>query len=494
MTAEDVVRRGRLSGDRDARIAAFLSSMAADRTIAGADVLVDIAHALMLLKQGIIGSDAGRLLLGALLTLYREGVPDEAFDDRFEDIHAGIESMLISAIGEGAGGRLHTARSRNDEVATCIRIALRDAVLVQTASLITLRGVLLDVAQHSMEAIMPGFTHMQHAQPTTLAHHLLAYEAAFTRDTSRMTGAYGRVNRSPLGAAAFAGTTYPIDARSTAVHLGFSSTLGNTMDAVAGRDVVLEVLAHLAVMMTSVSRLCEDLILWSSRFIGFVRLADAYCSTSSIMPQKRNPDTVEIMRAKAGSVIGACSAAMVITKGLPMSYNRDLQEITPHLWRAISDARESTDLLAGVLETAVFDLDRMRLEAGQGSSTATDLADHLVQNAGLPFRTAHSIVGRAVAKGGLDPATLHAATMEITGNPPGAKGMSDSEVAMALDPERSVAMRSCVGGPAPVAVRATINEERACLEGDAAWAAHERGRIDQAIAGLIRDAEEMVKG
>ncbi len=262
----------------------FLSSMRSDRCIADADILVDLAHVLMLEKQKIIDRDIAKQLLSALLVLFDEGIPEEVFDERFEDVHAGIESLLIESVGMDVGGRMHMGRSRNDEVATCIRIKLREDMLKQMSALLKVREVLVTLAEQHIETAMPGFTHMQHAQPTTLAHHLLAYEQAFSRDFDRLKDTYVRVNQSPLGAAAFASTGYPINREYTASLLGFDGLVTNTMDAVATRDFALETLADLSIMMANMSRLCEELIIWSTSFVKFVTLDDAFCSTSSIMP------------------------------------------------------------------------------------------------------------------------------------------------------------------------------------------------------------------
>src|SRR5690554_5089044 len=373
----DQIRQGRLSGERSANLEHFLASMDADRWIAEADLLVDMAHLLGLRRQGIIDEAPARALMAALLDLHDHGLPAEAFDERFEDIHAGKEACLIDRVGEDFGGRLHMGRSRNDEVATCIRIRLKEEILALVRSLIDLRVTLLDVAASHTETVMPGFTHLQHAQPTTLAHYLLAYEQAFSRDTARLREAYARVDASPLGSAAFASTGFPLDRAYTTRLLGFARPAPNSMDAVAARDFAVEVLSDAAVCMTTASRLCEELVIWSTAFVGFVHINDAYCSSSSIMPQKKNPDVAEIMRAKAGTVAGALIAAMTITKGLPMSYNRDLQELTPHLWRGVEAARESLPLLSGMIGTATFNTERMAAEAGRGFSTATELADVL---------------------------------------------------------------------------------------------------------------------
>jgi len=447
---EDVVRRGRLRGERSGEMMHFLSSMNADRCIADADILVDMAHVLMLSKRNIIGRETARVLLGALLRLYDHGIPDSVFDDRFEDIHAGIESHLVSSIGEEAGGRLHIGRSRNDEVAACLRMRVREDVTRQLAILVSLRSVLLDRAEENTATVMPGFTHLQHAQPTTLAHYLLSHEAAFARDFERLSEAFSRVNKCPLGAAAFASTGYPIDRDLTASLLGFDGILENTMDAVASRDFALEVLSDLSILMVHASRLCEELVLWSSRFVQFVDLDDAFCSTSSIMPQKKNPDSAEVMRAKAGSALGASTSAFAIAKGLPMSYNRDLQELTPALFRGIRETKHSTRILVDMLSSASFNTEKMAAEAGNGYSTATDLADHLVQKYGLPFRTAHTLVGKAVQEGSLDLAALDRAAEEWGFEKPSALGLTQQEVESALDVMSSIDRRRAPGPHHPL--------------------------------------------
>jgi len=471
----------------------FLSSMHADRCIADADVLVDIAHVLMLDRQKIIDRTITKQLIPALLELHDEGVPDEAFNERFEDVHAGIESLLIEAVGPEIGGRMHMGRSRNDEVATCIRIKLREELLKQMSALVKVREVLIALAEEHRETVMPGFTHLQHAQPTTLAHHLLAYEQAFSRDFDRLKEAYTRVNQSPLGAAAFASTGYPINRDTTASLLGFDGLVTNTMDAVATRDFALEALADVSIMMATTSRLCEELIIWSTSFVKFVSLDDAFCSTSSIMPQKKNPDTAEIMRAKCGSVFGAFTSALVTVKGLPMSYNRDLQELTPGIWRGMRDAKASLRLLIDMLSSASFDTVRMKEEAGKGFSTATELADTLVRSYGLPFRTAHNIVGRAVQKGSLRLSVLEEAAEEVG---PGislkAKGLTQKKIDNVLDVNYSIALRKSPGGPAPVATNLAINERRTQLDADSALTSKRQAKLAKAKDDLIAGARRLV--
>lgn len=488
----DVVRLGRLSGERTGEMMHFLSSMRSDRCIADADILVDIAHVLMLEKQKIIETDIARQLLSALLELLENGIPEEVFDDRFEDVHAGIESLLVESLGAEAGGRMHMGRSRNDEVATCIRIRMREDILKQMSALLRVREVLVALAGLHIETVMPGFTHMQHAQPTTLAHHLLAYEQAFSRDFDRLRDAYMRVNLCPLGAAAFASTGYPINREYTASLLGFEGLVTNTMDAVATRDFALETLADLSILMVNTSRLCEELVIWSTSFVKFVALDDAFCSTSSIMPQKKNPDTAEIMRAKSGSVFGALAGALVTVKGLPMSYNRDLQELTPNIWRGMRDAKESLRLLIDMLSSATFDTGRMREEAGKGFSTATELADTLVRTYGLPFRTAHTIVGRAVQKGDLSLVTLEDAAQEAGGISLVEKGLTQKMIDDVLDVQYSVSLRRAAGGPAPFAVRIALEERKRHLDTDSELIDQRLLKLSTSKENLISQARRMV--
>ncbi len=487
----DVVRRGRLSGERSGEMMHFLSSMGADRHLADADVLVDIAHVMMLYKQRIIEPATAKPLLSSLLKLYDDGIPETVFGDQFEDIHAGIESFLVESTGEETGGRLHSGRSRNDEVATCLRMRVREDILRQLSILCRLRGVLLSLARDHQDAVMPGFTHFQHAQPTTLAHYLLSYEQAFSRDFERLMEAFARVNRSPLGAAAFASTGFPVNREYTADLLGFDGVIGNTMDAVASRDFALEILADLTLLMVTVSRLCEDLILWSSAFVRFVSLDDAFCSTSSIMPQKKNPDSAEIMRAKTGSVLGAFVASAAIVKALPMSYNRDLQELTPSLIRGIQDTKHTTGLLSDMLASASFDTGIMREEAGRGNATATDLADMLTRRFGLPFRTAHSIVGRAVQKGAPDLPQLDEAAVELTGTSLSSRGLSASDIAASLDVEASLQEKRATGGPAKIAVTAALEDRKKQLDHDRELLEKKKEQLSASITALIRDARRI---
>lgn len=490
--SSDPVRRGRLAGGRPAEVAAFLSSMDADRWIADADIRVDIAHLLMLDRQGIIERDASQAVMAALLGMYENGVPDTVFDDEYEDVHAGIEATLIAQSGMDKGGRLHMGRSRNDEVATCIRVRLREELLGHLEGLAALRAALLEQAANHTETVMPGFTHLQHAQPTTLGHYLAAYEQALSRDFERLTDAYVRVNRSPLGAAAFASTGYPIDREMTAELLGFPELMLNTMDAVSARDFVIETASACTILMSTLSRMAEEIILWSSAFVRFVTLDDAYCSTSSIMPQKKNPDTAEIMRGKTGAVAGAFTAAFTAVKGLPMSYNRDLQDVTPSLWRAVAESGACIGIAHGIIATATFHPDRMREEAGRGFSTATELADVLVREFGLPFRAAHNIIGRAVRSEAITLDVLEAAAQDLSGLSLVERGLTDERIAEALDVDVGVRMRRAPGGPAPETVAQALSMRGQALEEDLVWVRSEQKRLQDAEDEMIGEARKLV--
>lgn len=489
----DVVRMARLSGERSGGTESLLSSMEADRNISEADVLVDMAHLTMLTSQKIIAGTHAKTLMQELLRMHESGVPDEAFDPSYEDIHAGIETVLTRNTGGDAGGRLHIGRSRNDEVATCLRIRTREVVLDQLEALLRLRETLLEVAGDHTDTVMPGFTHLQHAQPITLAHHLLAYEQMFSRDFCRLYAGLQRVNQSPLGAAALASTGYPLDRSQTAGFLGFFGVVENSMDAVGSRDFAAEVLASDTILMINVSRICEELVLWSSSFVRFVTLDDAYCSTSSIMPQKKNPDVAEILRSRSGTVLGAFVSAATIMKGLPMAYNRDMQDLNPHLWHGISEIRRDLDLLAGMIRTAVFNRERMAEEAGKGGSTTTELADTLVREYNIPFRSAHHIVGRAVREGSLDIHTLDRAAEEYLGHPLSSLGLTPHDITAALSVDTSLAVRALPGGPAPGAVCTALEKRREELSRDKELILEVKKKIGSQIRELIEQARRIAE-
>ncbi|MCK4397611.1 MAG: argininosuccinate lyase, partial [Methanophagales archaeon] len=331
----------------------YILSLDSDRWLFHADVLVDKAHVVMLEERDIISREQSRDILNGLIAVEQRGaaefIEQELLAHAYDDVHTAIESVLIRELGEGTGGRMHTGRSRNDEVATCIRIALRDDLIELMKDVNELRSAVIAKAAEHVDTVMPGYTHLQHAQPTTLAHHLSAYSDAFARDFTRLVTVYERTNVSPLGAAAFASTGFPLDRASTAKLLGFDSVMPNSMDAVSTRDFVIEAIACFANLMTNLSRLAEEIILWSTAEFDFVRVPEDYITGSSIMPQKRNPDFAELVRSRTGTVYGCLMSALAICKALPYAYNRDLQEVTTHLLKATETTAASVSVMNRII-------------------------------------------------------------------------------------------------------------------------------------------------
>ncbi|NGM68745.1 argininosuccinate lyase [Natronolimnobius sp. AArcel1] len=471
--SDSVVRRDRFSGG-PAR--SFLSSLEADTRIFEADLEVDRAHVVMLAEQGIIDDNTAGEILTALDTIEVDG--HEALPDG-EDVHEAIETAVIERIGED-GGKMHTARSRNDEVAACIRYRLREDVLEAIETTLALREALLEVASEHTETVMPGYTHLQPAQPITVAHWACSYEGAVRRDTARLLAAYDRINESPLGGAAFAGTTFDIDRERTAELLGFESVVENSMDASSSRDFLLETVQALSTHATTLSGVAEDLIIFANR--GFVSLSDDYSSTSSIMPQKKNPDTLELVRAVAGDAAGSVQGLTTTLKGLPRAYNRDLQRATTHAWETVDAVTEASEVAAGAIATAAWNEETLAAEAGEGFSTATGVADLLAAN-GLPFRTAHEMVAVA-AENGADYDALEAAAEDVLGESL-ELFVDPSAVEDALDPVESVASRDSQGGPAPDAVADQLESGREALTAD-------ETSLEQ-TAGALEDAHEQLR-
>jgi argininosuccinate lyase len=435
----------------------FLSSLDADERIFAADVAVDRAHVVMLAEQGILDESEAGEILGALDVIEVEGhasLPDG------EDVHEAIESAVIDRVGS-VGGKMHTARSRNDEVAACIRYRFRDDLLATIEAALAFREALTEVATAHRETVMPGFTHLQSAQPTTVAHWLLSYEQAVRRDTDRLFSSYDRTNQSPLGAAAFAGTPFDIDRAYTAQLLGFDGSLENSMDAASTRDFLIDSVAALAGLATTLSGLAEDLIVFASN--SYVELSDDYSSTSSIMPQKKNPDSLELVRATAGTASAGMNGLLTTLKGLPRAYNIDLQRATTHAWTTVDAVTEATEVAAGAVATATWNTDSLKKAAGSGFSTATGVADLLAMH-GIPFRTAHEILAQA-AQEGADYAAIEAAATEVLDEPLDSH-VSREDVEATLDPVESVASRDSLGGPAPEAVDAQLESATKALEAD----------------------------
>jgi argininosuccinate lyase len=463
---EDILRRGRLEAGPDGEVNAFASSIPADRWIFNSDIMVDKAHTVMLEKQGIITKKDAASILKALEKIGSDGV-DGVNIPAFEDVHMAIESKLINMVGENTGGRMHSGRSRNDEVATCIRISTRNELLATMQELIDLRKALLKVASDNVETIMPGFTHMQHAQPTTLSHHMLAHISALDRDFDRLVDSYRSININPLGSAAFASTGFPLDREYTTSLLGFDAPMDNSMDGVSARDFILEIISKLAILEVNLSRLADELILWSTSEFGFIELSDTYASTSSIMPQKKNPDVLELIRGRSGTVIGHMTAAFSIIKGLPYSYNTDLQEVTPQLLRSFDITRSSLRIMTGAVKTLKVNSAEMSKKSTMGFTTATEIADTIVRATGLPFRTAHGIVGR-IARSGGNPSMkdMDKASVEMIGKKLSDMGLTEKMLLEAKDPMKNIEIRGIIGGPAKKAVASKIKKEKALIKDD----------------------------
>jgi argininosuccinate lyase len=396
MAGRDKPWGGRFGQDTDPAVERFTASVHFDRALARYDIRGSIAHARMLGRTGVVpAADADALVAGLEEIASEVEAGTLPLDPRLEDIHMNVEARLRERIGPVAG-RLHTGRSRNDQVATDLALYLRDAARAARAGLLELRRVLVRRAREHVETILPGYTHLQRAQPVRLAHHWLAFVEMLGRDAGRFADLRGRIALSPLGSGAIAGTTLPLDRADTARALGFEAPTRNSMDAVGSRDGALEFLSACAIAMVHLSRLAEELVLWSSSEFGFVELADAYSTGSSLMPQKKNPDVPELVRGKAGRVIGDLVALLTIVKGLPLTYNRDLQEDKEPVFDAATTLRDSLAVLAGALDTLYVRVERMRAAADDPLLLATDLAEALVRE-GVPFREAHEAVGRIVA-------------------------------------------------------------------------------------------------
>ena len=387
---------GRFSEATDPTVERFSASIAFDRALARYDLRGSVAHARMLGASGIIPTEDVDAIVAGLEEIGREiEAGTFEFDPALEDIHMNVEARLTERIGPAAG-RLHTGRSRNDQVATDLALYLRDAARAARRGLATLRGVLIERAEEHVDTVLPGYTHLQRAQPVRLAHHWLAFEQMLTRDAGRFSDLAARIAHAPLGSGAIAGSTLPLDRDHTARSLGFEGPSANSMDSVASRDAALEFLSAAAICMIQLSRLAEELVLWSSAEFGFVELADAYSTGSSLMPQKKNPDVPELVRGKSGRVVGNLVALLTVVKGLPLTYNRDLQEDKEPIFDSAGTLGDCLEVMAGAMATLRVDVARMGAAAEDPMLLATDLAEVLVREE-VPFREAHEVVGRVVA-------------------------------------------------------------------------------------------------
>ena len=394
--ASEKLRGGRFEGPTDASVERFTASIHFDRALARFDLRGSTAHARMLASVGLISAEDERALLEGLAEIAAQIESDSfPFNPALEDIHMNVASRLREIVGVDIAGRLHTGRSRNDQVATDLALYLRDVSEATERGILELRGILIERAAEHLDTVLPGYTHLQRAQPVRLAHHWLAFAEMFGRDASRQRSLRSRLADCPLGSGALAGSTLPLDRQHTAAALGFDAPTANSMDAVASRDVALEFLSTAAICMIQLSRLAEELVLWSTAEFGFVELSDAYTTGSSLMPQKKNPDVPELVRAKSGRAIGNLVALLTVMKGLPLTYNRDMQEDKEPIFDSADTLRDSLTVMGGAIQTLRVNTERMAAAADDAMLLATDLAEALVV-AGVPFREAHGVVGRIV--------------------------------------------------------------------------------------------------
>jgi argininosuccinate lyase len=442
---------GRFSSGPDAIMEEINVSIDVDRHLYAQDIAASKAHAAMLAAQGIISGEDAAAIAGGLDTILGDIEGGRfTFKRALEDIHMNVEGRLSEIIG-AAAGRLHTARSRNDQVATDFRLWVRDSVDALDAALAGYQRALANRALEHAETVMPGFTHLQTAQPVTFGHHLMAYVEMAARDRGRLQDARTRLNESPLGAAALAGTSFPIDRDMTAKALGFDRPMANSLDAVSDRDFVLEVLAAASIASIHLSRFAEEIVIWTSPLVGLVKLSDKFTTGSSIMPQKRNPDAAELVRAKTGRIIGALNALLIVMKGLPLAYQKDMQEDKAGTIEALNALALAIAAMTGMVRDLVADESRMKKAAGEGYATATDLADWLVRELKMPFREAHHVTGRIVARASEIGAPLH--RLPLADMQAVEPRITDA-VFEVLAVQASVKSRTSHGGTAPKNVRA----------------------------------------
>jgi argininosuccinate lyase len=450
---------GRFTKAANKTVEGFTSSLAFDRRLYKQDIQGSIAHARMLGRQAIITPTDAALIeqgLSAILTEIEAGV--FPFRQEFEDIHLNIEKRLIELIGP-TGGRLHTARSRNDQMATDIHLWVKEEIRAVQALVSDLQGALLDRATEHAQVLLPAYTHLHRAQPSLLAHHLMAYFWMLERDHGRLADGFKRADISPLGAGAMAGTTFPIDRAFTAQQLGFAAVYPNSMDAVSDRDFIVEFLAAAAICQMHLSRLCEEFVNWSSTEFGFIEMDDSFATGSSIMPQKKNPDVAELVRGKTGRIYGDLMALLTVLKGIPLTYHSDLQEDKERLFDAVDTLKACLTVTAGMVATVKFNQDRLNNAVRQDFSNATDLADYLAKK-GMPFREAHEVVGKLVLsciQRGVFLADCSLAEFQSSSD------LIGDDIYKAIAPETCVELRTSQGGTAPSEVAKQLAMAEAIL-------------------------------
>lgn len=453
-----VARGGRLPHAVDLAMQRLNTSVQVDHVLWRQDIMGSVAHARGLVRAGVLTAHEGERLISGLEQVSHEIERGKfQWDPEREDVHMNIEARLVEVIGP-LGGKLHTARSRNDQVATDLRLWVREQIDLTCDALGTLARAILSQAEQEVETVMPAYTHLQRAQPSRLSHHLMAWQELLLRDRSRLMDARQRLNECPLGAGAVAGTGFPLDREGVASELGFNRPMKNSIDATASRDFLMEAVSALAILVVHLSRIAEEIVIWSTREFGFLELSDAFSTSSSMMPQKKNPDVAELVRGKAAMVIGHVTSLYVLEKSLAFGYGRDLQEDKRPTFDAFDAAQTCLYALAGAIETLHFRRDRLRAALDDGHLCATDLADLLVQK-GIPFREAHHIVGGLVREAEQRGCQLGGLPAEILRQ--AHPGLSQAEVSSALDPVAATERRQVVGGPARVQVQSAIADARA---------------------------------
>jgi argininosuccinate lyase len=472
----------------------FTSSVRFDGPLSRHVIAINKAHMVSLVRLGEVGREEGAMCLQFL-----DKLPDRMkIDPSTEDVHHWLEQKAVDSIGMDAAGFLNLGKSRNDQIATALRMETRARVLKLLHDANALRTSIVRVMARYGKLLLPGYTHMQRAQPTTVFHHMQSHFEAVTEDTERLMQLYGRVNLSPMGAAALAGTSVKVDRASVANRLGFDGLVNNSMFAVSSRSFVLETLADLEILMVDLSKMAEELILWSSTEFGFVELGDAFSATSSIMPQKKNPVVAETVRAKCGSVIGEATAAFAIAKALPNSYNLDLQEITPHLWRALDDCDSSVSLMAGMLASAQLKGDRLMAAVGGDMSTATELANELVRAHKVPFRQAHQVVGELVRIAVEKDMPLEEAADEYLG--PVAEKVTGRAIKIdkarlraVLDALKTLRLIGSAGGANPKFTKRQVVQNKKEIEKLSDWLEEKENKLNESTNLLRKEVRSYLK-
>lgn len=487
-----MLRDGRFKKSMDSNAAEYSASLKDDLRLFKAVVFINMAHVRMLQREDIIDGQSAEQILDSLSKLEEKGIDALDLRPEIEDIHMAIEEYVEKEAGEEVGGKLNTAKSRNDQVSAAIRMVLREELLEIQKIALKLVENLINLAQNHAELPMPGYTHLQVAEPTTFGHYLCSCAQMFVRDVERLNSAFEKTNLSPLGACALAGTSFPIDRTFTGEILGFNGIVENTIDAAGSRDFALQAISDLAILMTNLSRFMEDLIIWSSTEFDMVEIPEDFSSTSSIMPQKKNPDIAELARSKSGAVIGNLTAAFTIMKSLPQAYNLDLQELTPHLWGSMDQTRKSLNVIKDLVRGLKPKPEEMKKNAENGFAASTELANTLVREAGIPFREAHQIIGRLSAQALEEEKILEDLTLDdlkkvsekILGEE---VKISEEKFEESLKIEKCVENRDHIGGPSPRATKENLSGLNEKL-GDL------KKLIDKRKNSLVENKKDIIEG